>query len=453
MKVTMRQVLDVGRRRTAPYLTALVKWLTLALVTGCLCGAVGAAFHTGIHEAELLRGRFPWLLWCLPLAGIAIVAFYKLTRTEGQGTNDVIDVVHLGKGLPVLLLPAIFVGTVLTHLCGGSAGREGAALQMGGTIGYHVGGLFRLDDRDMRTATMVGMAAFFTALFGTPLAATVFAMMVISVGVFYHAAFLPCLTASLTAYGVSQLLGVAPTRFAVAAPELELVTLLKVAALAALCALVSILFCQTIHFAEKQMARRIPNAWLRVVVGGVAVVALTLLCGTTDYNGAGMDIVTRAVEQGEAAPAAFLLKLLFTAVTLSAGFKGGEVVPSFFVGATFGCVAGPLLGLPPGFAAAVGLIAVFCGAVNCPLASTFLSVELFGAEGMLYFAAACGISYMLSGYSGLYSSQTILYSKLKARYINVHTNAHHASDLPEERQGETSSPEREAAVSGQKNGR
>lgn len=421
------------------YLQALVKWLVLALITGGICGAVGAAFHIGIHEAELLRNSFPWLLWCLPLAGLVIVAFYKVTRTEGQGTNNVIDVVHLGKGLPILLLPAIFVGTVLTHLCGGSAGREGAALQMGGTIGYHVGGLFRLDDRDMRTATMVGMAAFFTALFGTPLAATVFAMMVISIGVFYHAAFLPCLTASLVAYGVSRLMGVEPTRFSVSAPELAVVTLLKVAVLAALCALVSILFCQTIHFAEKQMARRIPNAWLRVVVGGLAVIALTLLSGTRDYNGAGMDIVTRAVEQGQAAPFAFLLKLIFTAVTLSAGFKGGEVVPSFFVGATFGCVAGPLLGLPAGFAAALGLIAVFCGAVNCPLASIFLSVELFGDGGLLYFAVACGISYLLSGYSGLYSSQTILYSKLKAQYINVHTNAHHAGEFPDETRADSAS--------------
>ena len=178
------------------------------------------------------------------------------------------------------------------------------------------------------------------------------------------------------------------------------------------------------------MARRFPNPWLRVAAGGLAVIALTLACGTTDYNGAGMDVVTRAVEEGEAFPAAFLLKLLFTAVTLSAGFKGGEVVPSFFVGATFGCVAGPLLGLPAGFAAAVGLISVFCGAVNCPLASIFLSVELFGDGGLLYFAVACGLSYLLSGYSGLYSSQTILYSKLKAQYINVHTNAHHASDPP-----------------------
>ncbi len=415
-------------KHTGLYAQALVKWLLLAVVVGAACGAVGSAFHIGVERATELRLEHPWLLWCLPLAGLLIVAFYRLTRTEGLGTNDIIDAVHLGKGLTLRLLPAIFFSTVATHLCGGSAGREGAALQMGGAIGHKAGRLFRLDDRDLRTATMAGMAAFFSALFGTPLTATVFAMVVISIGVMYHAALIPCLTASLTAYGVSRLLGVAPTAFSVAAPPLELGMLLRVAVLAALCALVSVLFCTVIHFTERQLARRIPNPWLRAAAGGAAVVLLTLLVRSGDYNGAGMDVITRAVEEGSARPAAFLLKLLFTAVTLGAGFKGGEVVPSFFVGATFGCVAGPLLGIPAGFGAAVGLVAVFCGAVNCPTASIFLSVELFGDGGLLYFALACGISYMLSGYSGLYSSQTILYSKLKAEYINVHTNAHHAGD-------------------------
>ena len=203
-------------RHTGLYIQALVKWLLVALVVGVACGALGSAFHIGVERATELRGEHPWLLWCLPLAGLLIVGFYRLTRTEGQGTNDIIDAVHLGKGLTLKLLPAIFFGTVLTHLCGGSAGREGAALQMGGTIGHKVGAWFRLDDRDMRTATMAGMAAFFSALFGTPLTATVFAMVVISIGVMYHAAFIPCFAASLTAYGVSRLMGVAPTAFAAA---------------------------------------------------------------------------------------------------------------------------------------------------------------------------------------------------------------------------------------------
>ena len=186
---------------TRLYIRALGKWISLAVVTGLACGVVGSAFHIGVEGATMLRQLHPWLLWCLPAAGLLVVSIYKLTGTEGQGTNDIIDQVHLGKGLSLLLLPAIFLGTVLTHLCGGSAGREGAALQMGGTLGYHTGLLFHLDDRDLRTATMTGMAAFFAALFGTPLAATVFAMMVISIGVIYHAAFIPCLTAYRFSWG------------------------------------------------------------------------------------------------------------------------------------------------------------------------------------------------------------------------------------------------------------
>ena len=411
--------------RAGVYLRTLIKWTILGLVIGAFCGVIGSAFHIGVHHATELRAEHPWLLWCLPLAGLGSVGFYKLTKVEGKGTNSIIDQVHLGKGLPFFLLPAIFLGTILTHLCGGSAGREGAALQMGGTIGFHTGRLLRLDDRDLRVATLAGMAAFFSALFGTPLAATVFAMMVISIGIMYDVAFIPCLTAALTAYGVSLTMGVEPTRFTVAMPELEGWMLVRVAVLAALCAVVSTVFCNVIHIVEHQMDHRIKNSWARAVIGGVAVIALTYLCGTTDYNGAGMEVVTAAVEGGVARPEAFLLKMLFTAVTLAAGYKGGEVVPSFFVGATFGCVAGPFLGIPAGFAAALGLVAVFCGATNCPLASIILAVELFGDGGMLYFALACGLSYMLSGYNGLYSSQTILYSKLKAQYINVHTNAHH----------------------------
>jgi len=408
------------------YIVAVAKWVSVAFTTGIFCGVIGSAFHIGVHYATELRAEHPWLLWCLPLAGLGIVGFYKLTKTEGQGTNDIIEAVHHGKGLSIFLLPAIFVGTVLTHLCGGSAGREGAALQMGGTIGYHTARLCNLDDRDMRTATLTGMAAFFSALFGTPLAATVFAIVVISVGVMYHAAFIPCFTASLVAYAVSLLMGVEPTRFRVEIPVPDVSMLLKVVILATLCAFVSVLFCKIIHLVEHQMKKHIPNSWTRVVIGGFAVAILTTLCGTTDYNGAGMEVITAAVEEGVLAhPAAFFLKIVFTAVTLAAGFKGGEVVPSFFVGATFGCMMGPILGIPAGFAAALGLVAVFCGATNCPLASIFLAVELFGEGGLLYFALTCGISYMLSGYNGLYSSQTILYSKLKAQYINVRTNAHH----------------------------
>lgn len=404
------------------YGRALGKWLLLATAAGVSCGLVGSAFHLAVEAVTELREAYPWLLCGLPLAGLGIVGLYKLLGTEGQGTNDIFNEVHGGGAISILLVPAIFLGTVLTHLCGGSAGREGAALQMGGALGYRAGRLFGFDERDLRVATTTGMAAFFTALFGTPLAAAVFSIAVVSVDAFYHASFFPALIGALEAYGVSRALGVAPTAFTVEAPGPEAGLLIRAGILAALCGLLSVVFCASIRFTERQLHRRIPNPWLRAFAGGCAVVVLTWLCGTTDYNGAGMQVIAAAVEEGTVRPAAFALKLLFTAVTLGAGFKGGEVVPSFFVGAAFGCFAGPLLGLPAGFAAALGLVSVFCGATNCPLASIALAIELFGSGGLLYYALACCVSYVLSGYGGLYSSQTILHSKLKARYINVHTN-------------------------------
>ena len=418
MDVKLRQFLSTYRERVGQYLFALGKWLLLSVLCGGVCGLIGSAFHLAIEKATELRGEYQWILYLLPLAGLGIVALYKLTRTEGKGTNDIIDEVHDGKGVPLLLLPAIFVGTFLTHLCGGSAGREGAALQMGGTVGYQAGKMLHFDDRDLRTATMAGMAAFFSALFGTPVAATVFALTVASVGISYAANFLPSLASAFIAYGVACWVGIAPTRFAVEAPAVEAGMLLRVALLGVLCAFVSMLFCGVIHLGER-LAKKIANPWLRVVAGGLLVVLLTLLCGSRDYNGAGMDVIIRAVEQGEAVPAAFLLKILFTAITLGAGYKGGEVVPSFFVGATFGCVAGSLLGIPAGFAAAVGLAAVFCGATNCPVASILLAAELFGGGGLSYFAVGCAASFFFSGYDGLYSSQKFPYSKLKARYLGT----------------------------------
>ena len=412
MKAYQESLRRLGQRFWL-YGTVFGKWLAVSAVIGVSVGAVGAVFHNCVHYAAELWAEYPWLLWCLPLAGLAIVGFYRLMGVQGQGTNTIIDAVHEDRRLSWRLAPAIFLGTVLTHLCGGSAGREGAALQIGGTIGQGAGRLLRLDDEDLRIATLSGMAACFSALFGTPLTAVLFAIMGISVGMMYDAAMVPCLLSALAAYGVSLLLGVAPTRFAVEIPALAPATFFRVAVLALLCALVSILFCWAVHSTEHLMTKRIPNPWLRVAVGGAVIIALTYLVGCTDYNGAGMDIVAAAIEQGTAKPTAFLWNLLFTAVTLAAGFKGGEVVPSFFVGAAFGGAAGPLLGLPAGFSAAVGLVALFCGAANCPIASIILSVELFGAEGLLYYALACGVSYMVSGRGGLYSSQAILYSKWK----------------------------------------
>ena len=231
---------------------------------------------------------------------------------------------------------------------------------------------------------------------------------------------MPCLASALVSYGVTGLFGIEPTHFDVIAPALTADMLWRVALLGAAAALMSVILCETMHGGERLARKYVPNGVLRAVLGGTAVVALTYICGTTDYNGAGTGVIAAAIEEGTARPWAAALKLVFTAVTLSCGFKGGEMVPTFFIGSTLGCALGPLLGIPAGFAAATGLAALFCAAVNCPVAGVILAIELFGADGAVYFAAATAVSYMLSGYSGLYRSQKIIYSKLKAEYIDIH---------------------------------
>ena len=407
---------DFKRESTAALAVAL-RWFLLAVPTGLVCGLVGTAFHLAVETVTELRGQQPWLLFLLPVAGLAITAFYKWTKCEGVGTNNVIRAVQSGEPVSLLLVPAIFLGTVLTHLCGGSAGREGAALQMGGSIGWNVGVLLHLKDHDRRTATISGMAAFFSALFGTPLTAALFAMMVEDVGLTFTSAFVPAFTSALIAYGCSLSFGIAPTHFALTAPDLTIWNAFLVIVLGAACALVTRLFCLTLHFMEHTVPKLLKNPWLRAALGGALVVAFSYLFGVGRYNGAGMGVITAAVEQGEALPWDFLCKIFLTALTLSCGFKGGEVVPSFFVGATFGCVFGPLLGLPSGFAAAVGLVSVFCGATNALIPSILLSFELFSGAGLELIALGCGICYMLSGHSGLYSSQNFITNKLRPEYM------------------------------------
>lgn len=399
-------------------LLALFRWTLLAVCTGVLCGGIGTLFHLAVEWVTEQRTEHVWLLWLLPAAGIAITALYKATGCVGKGTNDVLRAVQDGSSVTPWLVPAIFLGTVLTHLCGGSAGREGAALQMGGSIGWNLGTLLRLKDHDRRTATISGMAAFFSALFGTPLAAACFAMMVEDVGLTFTSAFVPAFTSALIAYGCSLVFGIAPTHFALTAPELNVRTALLVILLGVACAAVSRLFCYTLHFMEHTVPKLLPNPWVRVFAGGVLVIGFSYLFGVGRYNGAGMSVITAAVEQGQALPWDFLCKIFLTALTLACGFKGGEVVPSFFVGATFGCVVGPLLGLPAGFAAAVGLVSIFCGATNVLIPSILLGFELFSGAGLELIALGCGICFMLSGHHGLYSSQTFVTNKLRSEYMS-----------------------------------
>jgi H+/Cl- antiporter ClcA len=237
----------------------------------------------------------------------------------------------------------------------------------------------------------------------------------------HYIALVPCVVSALTAFGVAKAFSIVPVHFdGLLLQEISLDAVIKVVVLAVLCALVSSLFCISIKKCEHYIKKCFANRYLKAFAGGVIIVVLTIVLRTTDYNGAGMGVITNAIS-GNARYEAFILKILFTAITIAAGFKGGEIVPSFFIGATFGCVAGNLLGLDAGFAAALGLSAVFCGVVNCPVASVMLSLELFGSDNIVLFALVCAISYMMSGYFGLYKSQRIAFSKLGEDYVDVNT--------------------------------
>lgn len=416
---------DIRRKLASSwiYIRTLLQWIFYAVLVGGIGGVVGTMFHYSIRWVTDFRGNHDWILWLMPVGGVVIVALYRLGHMENdRGTNLVIASIRSNEHIPVLMAPLIFISTVITHLTGGSAGREGAALQIGGSIGAFVGRRFHMEQKNIHLITMCGMSGVFAALFGTPLTAAMFSMEVVSVGVVYYSAIIPCFFSSLVGFAVAGMAGIAPEHFDMAAviPRLSVASVTQVTVLAGLCAALSIVFCVLLHASGHFFKMKFKSQYVRIIVGGILLIALTYLSGSREYNGAGMDIVARALE-GEAKPFAFLLKMIFTAVTIGTGFRGGEIVPSFFVGATFGCVAAPFLGMNAGFGGAVGLIALFCGVVNCPVTSLLLSIEMFGAEGMLFFGLAAGVSYMLSGYYSLYNSQKIMYSKTAAEYVNMDT--------------------------------
>lgn len=400
-----------------------LKWIIFAIIVGAIVGLCGTAFYFALSLVTVLRTQNTWLIFLLPLGGLGIVAMYRFLHNEKDtGTNLVISAIHSDDELPLRMAPLIFVSTLITHLFGGSAGREGAALQMGGSIGNALGKLFRFDDKDKHVMIMCGMSAAFSALFGTPMAAAILPMEMVSVGVMYYIALVPCVISSLVAHGIAYSFGVSNEMFIIRSiPKFGIITSIEISVLAILCALVSILFCVLLHKSEDLYKRFFTNPYIRVIAGGCIIIVLTLLVGNQDYNGTGINIIEHCIN-GTVRPEAFLLKMIFTALTLGAGYKGGEIVPSFFTGAAFGCLFGNLLGFSPTLCTAVGMTAVFCGVTNCPVTSLLISFELFGYDGMPYFLLATALSYMLSGYFGLYRSQKIVYSKYKTNYINKATH-------------------------------
>lgn len=418
MKNYLLQLFNNMKKWVPEMFGGFIKWILLSLVTGAAVGLAASAFHVGLEKCADIRTTHPSIILMLPVAGLLIVGIYKLLKlTHDKGTNMVLIAVRDGESMTWKNTLSIFTGSILTHLTGGSAGREGAALQIGGSIGSQIGIWFRLNDQDHRLITMCGMSAGFSALFGTPAAAAFFSMEVISVGIMHYSAIIPCSAASLIGFKISSYFGVSPSVMNVKIDSLNWEIYIKASIIAILCGLLSIAFCFVLKNSARIYRYFIRNPYLRIFIGGLLVVILTFICGTYDYNGAGSEVIAKAFET-KAPFQQFILKLLFTALTLGAGFKGGEILPVFFVGSTFGSFIAPLLGLDCSLGAAIGLSCLFCGVTNCPITALFLCIELFEVKNLPIYLITCALAYMFSGYTGLYSEQKILYSKLEPKFID-----------------------------------
>ncbi len=399
---------------------SVITWTISAILVGLAVGAFASAFGLAMRFVISTRESYPFLIYLLPFGAILITFIYKLLlKTKDSGTNTVIAAIQSDERLPFRLAPLIFIATLITHLVGGSAGREGAALQMGGAIGNGIGRALKLNSTDKKTMIMCGMSAAFSALFGTPMAAAIFSMEVISVGIMHYAALVPCVISSLVARAVAVKLGLNAEEYLIPLiPKFGVKNAILVSIFAVLCGFVSILFCTSLHKYEDFLSSKLTNPYVKGFVGGTSVLILTLLVGSQNYNSTGSAIIASCFTGASIGLQVFLLKIIFTTLTLSCGFKGGEIVPTLFIGATFGAAFGPFLGLPAPLMAAVGMGALFCGVTNCPISSLLICFELFGYEPMPYFLLAVAFSYWVSGYTGLYKAQKIVYSKYKSNYID-----------------------------------
>jgi len=413
----------------------LFRWLLFTSPVGIAVGSACALFLWSLDEVTRLRWQYPWLLFLLPLGGLAIGLLYHwLGRSVESGNNLIMEQIHEpGGGVPRRMAPLILLGTVATHLFGGSAGREGTAIQMGGSIASGLGKLFRLRAEDFRTLLMTGVAAGFGGVFGTPIAGTVFALEVLAVGRMSYEALVPCLIAAILGDWVCGAWGIHHTQYHLA----ELVNaglvpqgtvqfwwlFAKVVLASGAFGLASVLFAELTHGLQRVCGKILPQPYLRPILGGLLVIALLSLVGTRDYLGLGVSgpgpenvTILSSFHPGGSHPWSWWWKSLFTAVTLGSGFKGGEVTPLFYIGSTLGNTLASWMNAPVALFAAIGFVSVFAGATNTPLACTIMAIELFGPTYVIYYATGCFLAYLFSGHSGIYLSQRIGTAKtLKTR--------------------------------------
>lgn len=421
----MREKLQNSYESLRVLLETLVLWSFLSVSIGGAIGIIASTFAHAVEWATEYREAHPLLILGLPIGGLVIVFLYKIMGQEkNAGTNMVLTVLRSDHdAMPGMVTPLILISTVITHLFGGSSGREGAALQFGASVGSVIGWQLELNESDKKILILASMSAAFAALFGTPMAAAIFPMEVISVGVMYSAALVPCMFSAFVAEYMSVVMGVRTFKIPYLVdevPNFYSINCLKIILLAACFALAGSLFCVLLHKSEHTFKKWFKNPYARVCFGGVAVVALAFLLGTTEYLGLSEGLIHASFNEAQGFQH-FILKMIFTCLTLCVGFKGGEIVPSLFIGATLGSAMSAILNLPPNLCAACGMVGVFCAVTNSPISSILIALELFGFAGMPYYCITIAVSYLLSGYQSLYKEQKIVYSKTENKYINRST--------------------------------
>lgn len=409
----------------------LGKWCLLGGVVGLLSGSASALFLSALDRATSFRLAEPWLLFLLPIGGALIALFYeRLGKSVEGGNNLLLDQIHNLKGaVPFRMAPMVLITTVATHLFGGSAGREGTAVQMGGSLAVLASRPLRLGAADRRLMIMAGISGGFGSVFGTPLAGMIFGLEVLTVGRMSYEGLVACLVASFTGDAVCRAWGISHTQYSVGSvPALTPQQVFLVLVASVLFAVASLVFSELTDAISRSSKRLMSRPWLRTAVGGAVIVALTYAVGTRDYLGLGIPLLQASFHPQGVVLWAFALKILFTAITLGVGFKGGEVTPLFVIGATLGCAFADLTHQPAGYFAALGFVSVFAGAANTPLACIAMGIELFGAPMAVPLALACVVAYILSGHRGIYMSQRIAMPKASSVRVTEMTTVRDTRD-------------------------
>ncbi len=407
-------------REQIALLWSLAKWCVLGSCVGILAGCASAAFLYGLGWATTTRIQTPWLLWFLPLAGVGIGWIYAQYGQEVEGGNNLLlERIHRSEGdISWRMAPLIAFATIGTHLFGGSAGREGTSVQMGGGLADLLARTLRLPREDRRILLMSGISGGFGAVFGTPIAGAIFGLEVLTIGRIRYDALVPCFAASMVGDLVSEACGIQHHPYGFGIAPIVTPRLLIWTALAGICfGSASLVFAELTHAIEHLLKTFVNRPWLRPAIGGIAVIVLTHLVGSQDYLGLGDPLIDRSFTPQGVFLGAFALKILFTALTLGSGFKGGEVTPLFCIGATLGYAFAEVTGQTTHLFAAIGFVSVFAGAANTPISCILLGIELFGAGIAVPLTLSCIVSYITSGHRGIYMSQRVDTSKSMSVFV------------------------------------